>query len=305
MPPMDGHPDGQLTIRTATPAGDEARILALITLLGDDDPRVGDAISGHLRDIGPAAVPALREVARNPDPAASPALGARAQALLDDLGREAVLAELSAYGRRDAVPLEPGLVLLARLHTPELEPAACATPLNRMAEDLMMRLDPGDGVDALIHGLARYLHDEQGFSGNTEDYYDVRNSYLHTVLETRKGIPITLSCLYLLLAERLGLPFYGVGMPSHFLVRYDDGHDVRVVDPYNRGRILDRSGCAALLTGVGVAYDDRYLEPVPNRYTLERVVKNLIAIFADKGEGDALALHQRALDALRGATPTD
>jgi len=296
MPPMD---------RTATPAGDEARISALITLLGDEDPRVGDAIAGHLRDIGSAAVPALREVARGGDPAMNPILNRRARTLLDDLGREAVLAELFAYGRRDAVPLEAGLVLISRLHTPDLDPGTCGATLNRMAEDLMMRLDPGDGVDVLIHGLARYLHDEQGLSGNTEDYYDVRNSYLHTVLETRKGIPISLSCIYLLLAERLGLPFYGVGMPSHFLVRYDDGHDVRVVDPFNRGRILDRAGCAALLSGVGVNYDDRYLEPVPNRYTLERMIKNLIAIYAERDEEAPMGLHQRALDALRGAPPSD
>ncbi len=289
--------------RAATSEADEGRISALITLLGDEDPRVGDAIAGHLRDIGPAALPALQEAAQGDPPEMNPLLAARARALLDDLGREAVLAELSAYGRRDAVPLEAGLILLARLHTPDLDASLCTAPLNRMAEDLMMRLDPGDGVDALIHGLARYLHDEQGFSGNTEDYYDVQNSYLHTVIETRKGIPISLSCIYLLLAERLGLPFYGVGMPSHFLVRYDDGHDVRLVDPFNRGRILDRAGCAALLSGVGVAYDDRYLEPVPNRYTLERVLKNLIAIFADRNDGEALALHQRAFDALRGVTP--
>jgi regulator of sirC expression with transglutaminase-like and TPR domain len=289
--------------RAATSEADEGRISALITLLGDEDPRVGDAIAGHLRDIGPAALPALQEAAQGDPPELNPILAARARALLDDLGREAVLAELAAYGRRDAVPLEAGLILLARLHTPDLDASLCTAPLNRMAEDLMMRLDPGDGVDALIHGLARYLHDEQGFSGNTEDYYDVRNSYLHTVIETRKGIPISLSCIYLLLAERLGLPFYGVGMPSHFLVRYDDGHDVRLVDPFNRGRILDKAGCSALLSGVGVAYDDRYLEPVPNRYTLERVLKNLIAIFADRNDGEALALHQRAFDALRGAVP--
>jgi len=287
MRPMD---------RVATPAEDDARISALITLLGDEDPRVGDAIAGHLRDIGPAALPALREVADGENPL----VNARARALLDDMGREAVLGELAAYARRDAYPLEAGLMLISRLYTPDLDAAACAATLNRMAEDLMMRLDPGDGVDALIHGLARYLHDEQGLSGNTENYYDVRNSYLHTVLETRKGIPISLSCIYVLLGERLGLPFYGVGMPSHYLVRYDDGHDVRVVDPFNRGRILDRKACAALLSGAKIAYDDRYLEPVPNRYTLERLVKNLIAIYADRGEGDALALHQRAFDALRG-----
>lgn len=287
MPPMEG---------SATTTPDGQRILALVTLLGDEDPKVGATIAEHLREIGPAALPALEEARDGPDPL----LGERARSLVRDLKQDAVLEAIRAYARLGLFGLEEGLLLISRLHTPDLDADACAAQLDRMAEDLMLRLDPGDGIDPLISGLARYLHEEQNFSGNTEDYYDEGNSYLHTLLSSRKGIPISLSCLYLLLAQRLGLPFFGVAMPGHFLVRYDDGHDVRIVDPFNRGRILDRDGCAGLLRGLGLAYDERYLEPAESRHVLERTLKNLIAIYANREQTEALTLHQHALDALRG-----
>jgi regulator of sirC expression with transglutaminase-like and TPR domain len=292
MPPMEG----PAATRSETARQDSARIDALVTLLGDDDPRVGETIAQHLKEIGAAAVPALEGAAGS----SNPLLGARARTLLGDLKRDATLAAIAVFGRHEAVALEEGLLLISRLHAPEFDARACSGQLDRMAEDLMLRLDPGDGVDALVAGLARYVHQDQGFAANTDDYYDPSNSYLHTLLETRRGIPISLSCLYLLLAERLNLRFYGVGMPGHFLVRYDDGHDTRIVDPYGRGRVLDREGCASLLRGLGLSYDERYLEPVTSRYILERTLKNLIAIYANQERTEALNLHQAALDALRG-----
>jgi regulator of sirC expression with transglutaminase-like and TPR domain len=281
----------------APPTPDLERIDALVTLLADDDPRVGETIAQHLKDIGAAALPALEDAAAS----TNPLLGERARHLVGDLKRDAALEAIRALGAREPVSLEEGLLLISRLDDPDLDASACSARLDRMAEDLMLRLDPGDGVDALVAGLARYLHDDQGFSGNTDDYYNEGNSYLHTLLSTRKGIPISLACLYVLLAERLHLPFFGVGMPGHFLVRYDDGHDVRILDPYGRGRILDREGCAALLRGLGLAFDERYLAAVGARYILERTLKNLIAVFAHTDRTEALALHEAALQALRGA----
>ncbi|MBI5137163.1 MAG: hypothetical protein HZA24_07480 [Nitrospirae bacterium] len=268
---------------------------ALLTLLADEDPRVGDAISGHLREVGAAALPRLREAVHS----LNPTLAGRASGLLREMRLEQVIGELSTFSGTNGRRLEEGLLLIARLHDPELDTAACAAILSHMTEDLMLRLDPGDGVDPMLSALSRYLYDEQGFSGNTEDYYNSANTYLHTLLETRRGIPISLSCLYLVLAQRLGLPIYGVGMPGHFLVKYDDGHQVRVLDPFHKGRALDREGCSRLLRGLGLSFDERYLTPVTTRYILERTLKNLVAVFADRQMAGPLALHQRALEAVR------
>ena len=276
----------------------DTRIQSLITLLADDDPQVGDAIAHHLRDMGPVTLPGL-EAALQSD---HPTLRERAGALVREMRLEQVLLDLRQFANGGAKSLEQGLYLLARLNDPDFDQAACTEQLNRMTEDLMLRLDPGDGVDILLSAWSRYLYNEQGFAGNTEDYYQPSNSYLNTLLTSRKGIPISLSSLYIILGQRLGLPIYGIGMPGHFLAKYDDGHEMRIIDPFHKGRVLDEAGCSQLLRGLGLAFDSRYLTPVTTRYIMERTVKNLVALFAERSMAEPLKLHQRALEALRPTT---
>jgi regulator of sirC expression with transglutaminase-like and TPR domain len=289
MKPMD---NSATSIEADAPS--DARISALIALLADEDPQVGDTILGHLREAGDAALSGLELALDNPNPT----LSERARALLGEMRRNTVVEDIRQFATSGAVNLEQGLLLLSRLHDPNLDTEACSTRLSHMAEDLMIRLDPGDGVDAMLNTWSRYLFDEQGLAGNSDDYYNQGNSYLHTMLETRRGIPISLSALYIILAQRLGLPIHGIGMPGHFLVKFDDGHEVRVIDPFHKGRVLDRDGCSRLLRGLGLSFDERYLEPVSTHYILERTLKNLIGVYAEGDQPTLLALHQRALDAL-------
>lgn len=279
-----------------TQTAETARIAHLIALLGDEDEEVGETISSHLLEIGTMALPALREAEKTAD---EPLKG-RAGELISELLDTQLLEELRDFGREGCTNLEEGLYLLARLHTPDLDPSVCTAALTRMTEDLMVRLDPGEGVDGMISGFSRYLYGELGYHGNLSDYYNPDNSYLNTLLVTRAGIPISLSALYLVLARRLGLPVTGAGMPGHFLVCFADGNRRKVVDPFHRGRQLDREGCEQLLRGVGVGFEERYLDPVDNRYILERSLKNLISIYSERNEPERLERHQRALDALHG-----
>jgi len=281
---------------TGINAASQTRISALIALLADDDPEVGETISGHLREAGEAARLGLSKALDDPNTT----LRHRARDLLDELSQNTVLADLRQYADAGARNLEEGLLLLARLNDPELDTAACSDRISRLAEDLMIRLDPGDGVDAMLSAWSRYLFGEQGFAGNADDYYNPNNSYLNTVLDTRRGIPISLSSLYIILAQRLGLPVQGIGMPGHFLIKFDDGHQVRVIDPFHKGRLLDQDGCQRLLRGLGLSFDRRYLEPVSTRYILERSLKNLIEVFSKQNKATPLTLHQRALETLRG-----
>jgi len=106
--------------------------------------------------------------------------------------------------------------------------------------------------------LARH----EGFTGNHDDYYEARNSYLNHVIERRRGIPITLCLVIIELARRVGVPAVGIGMPGHFLVR--DGRDMDAfADPFN-GVSLDRAGCEGLFSAVQpqLSFDDAYLAPV-------------------------------------------
>ncbi|HEX4820286.1 MAG TPA: transglutaminase-like domain-containing protein [Acidimicrobiales bacterium] len=149
-------------------------------------------------------------------------------------------------------------------------------------DDLASRCD-----DRSLTGVVQHLARE-GFRGDRSEYYDPRNSYLNHVLERRRGIPITLSIATIEVGRRLGVPIVGIGMPGHFVVR--DGHDGDAfADPFN-GVLLDRAGCARLLSVVqpDVAFDDSFLAPVGPRAIVTRLLANLKGIHTARRDRAAL-----------------
>lgn len=154
-------------------------------------------------------------------------------------------------------------------------------------DEQLTRLDRlADGCsEPTLDGLIRHLFRDQGFQGDTDNYGHPRNSLLDSVLDRRRGIPITLSLVSLEVARRLSIPLDGVGMPGHFLVRDRVDRDV-FVDPFWRVQ-LDRDGCKKLFHAVhgdSARFDDGYLEPVDNRATLARILTNLRRSYAGVGD---------------------
>src|ERR1019366_925657 len=134
-------------------------------------------------------------------------------------------------GRLDRAALE-----LATIQFPDLDPEPYLHQLNELASHLGDRLrNFNDGRD-FVETAERYLFGEQGFRGNQEDFFDSRNSCLNQVLERRTGIPITLSVLYMEIGRRLAMPVFGIGLPRHFIVQFDDGNYATHIDPFHGGR---------------------------------------------------------------------
>ena len=138
-----------------------------------------------------------------------------------------------------------------------------------------------------IERLSRFLFHTRGFRGNTEDYYDPRNSYLNEVLERRLGIPITLSLVFIEVGRRLGLRIEGVGMPGHFIVKcLHNGLEV-FVDPFNRGEILTEGECRKRLESQhesGFEFHRSFLDTVSKRQILTRMLANLKGIYLQRQE---------------------
>jgi len=146
-----------------------------------------------------------------------------------------------------AIDLAEAAFLIAKEEYPDLDIAQYLSHLDAMAADVRSR--PGGVEDPLrlFTGLGDYLFREQGFRGNTEDYYDPRNSFLNEVLDRRTGIPITLSAVYMEVGRRLGLRLHGVGMPGHFLVKYVGPNEEIIVDPFHGGAIVSPADCQRIL----------------------------------------------------------
>jgi regulator of sirC expression with transglutaminase-like and TPR domain len=181
------------------------------------------------------------------------------------------------------VPLDRAALLIAAHARRDLDEEAVLARLDALAAGCA---DPG------FEGWRRHLFVDLGFTGNVEDYYDPDNSFLDQVLERRVGLPITLSVLAMEVGRRMGLRLAGVGMPGHFLLQDLDAVPARWVDPFAAGRVLDRAAVEErfhVVNGASTPFHESYLDPVGPRAILGRMLANLKAIYARRGDLQALA----------------
>ena len=185
-----------------------------------------------------------------------------------------------------------GALLVARDAHPAPDLAEQAARIDELASPLL-RLDLGafsPGVQAAA--IAEHLYGVCGFQGNASDYYDPRNSFLNDVLDRRLGIPISLAIVYVEVARRCGVTAHGVSFPGHFLVRVEQKSErPLLVDPFHGGAILDRENLERVLrsaTGSERDLDDSMLRPATVREILVRMLGNLRAIYASRGQHSRL-----------------
>jgi len=183
----------------------------------------------------------------------------------------------------DNADLGKAALLIAAVEYPNLNINDELESLDQLAAVVSRRLSDRGDLLSCANTISEYLFDEVGFSGNREEYYDPKNSFLSDVLATRQGIPITLSIVVLEVAKRLGLSFAGVGLPGHFVVGIGLKPYGYFIDPYNRGVIISREECRKLFTeslgGNGVDWDENFLEPVSSREIIARLQRNLKHIY--------------------------
>jgi regulator of sirC expression with transglutaminase-like and TPR domain len=205
-------------------------------------------------------------------------------------------AEMLARGESH-IDLAHACLMIAQDAYPGLEVERYLGEIERMAIRLRGSLGQAHAAEEKLMALNQFLFDELGYRGNSDQYYDPRNSYLNEVMDRRTGIPITLGVLYMALGRRIGLPLEGVSFPGHFLVRLRLRGGMLVLDPFDGGTPLGADDLRerlrrvvpkAMSEGVpaGELPLDPFLEPATPRQILARVLRNLKAIYreADKPE---------------------
>jgi len=196
-----------------------------------------------------------------------------------------VLLELLT-GQDASVTLDRAALELAAIEFPGLDSGAFLAMLDSYALELGSRLRGAHDGAAYVREANRYLFEELKFTGNAQDYYNPRNSCLNEVLTARTGIPITLSLVYMEIGRRLKRPIYGIGLPGHFIVRYDDGFHCAYIDPFNGGNLLGPGQCIALAreaSGLDLKPDPRLLDPVTKPEILVRMIHNLRRAYLERG----------------------
>jgi len=262
---------------------DSAReIRALISLLADDDSRIIAMVWENLLRLGAVALPYLTEAGEDSDPR----LRIRARHIRQRIHLEQMERRFRrlASRRGGGFDLEMGLSLVARIEYPDLDRRLIATQLDELADGVRPQLPIEASPQERIRILSRYLFDDVGFQGNRENYYDPDNSFINKVLERRRGIPISLAAITILVGRRVGLPLYAVGFPKHFLVKYQDAATEIFFDPFHGGRILSPGECTQILASEGYYVRERfiaeYLAIASPRELIIRMLRNLILIYS-------------------------
>jgi len=165
---------------------------------------------------------------------------------------------------------------LARDEYPHLDVAGYIAEFDEWADKLRTRLR--GQLDDQVEELANLLFNEEGFRGDSENYYDPENSYLNRVMDRRRGLPITLSLIAIAVGNRAGLSIEGVGLPGHFIAMAGDGTDAVMFDPFNGGNILTIADCEDLAeraTGEPLESNREALGPASHAAIIRRMLTNL------------------------------
>jgi regulator of sirC expression with transglutaminase-like and TPR domain len=245
---------------------------ALTGLLDDASPAVRQALLAHFTRHGRASVDFLRHVASQPNRA----LAVHANWYLRELNFSDPVAEFRGFIRSLNYELETGAILLSRTVHPDLDVGASCALLDRMADRCRELIAEPATVRDKCRVMNRVLFHEFDLRGNTEHYADPLNSFLDQVLLRRKGIPISLCIVYLLVAERLGLSLEPVGLPGHFVVGCYAEELPFYIDAFNAGRIISAGEAVALLRKHTLSPTIADLAPTPVREVLCRCCRNLV-----------------------------
>lgn len=192
-----------------------------------------------------------------------------------------------------AIDLAQAALLIALEEYPDLDITRCLKLLDLLAgkvraalglakPDKFAQLPNELDLLMVIGAMNQVLFDQEHFQGNQEDYYNPSNSYLNEVLEKRRGIPITLSLIYMEVGRRIGLQIEGIGLPFHFIVRcrLPNGHIY--IDPFEKGRLFSEEDCRERVHRMfrnKADFDPHWLEPVSHRQLLVRMLANLKNIY--------------------------
>jgi regulator of sirC expression with transglutaminase-like and TPR domain len=271
----------------------EQELNALISLLDDPDESVYDEIQAKLLSLGHPVIPLLEHAWEN---SFDPVLQHRIENIIHKIQFDNIEGQLQNWVRRDQDNLLKGIMLVARYQYPDLDEKKVIRQLEQIKQDVWLELNNNLTALEKVRVLNHILFEVHGFSGNTSNYHAPQNSYINNVLESKKGNPISLSILYLIIAQDLNIPIYGVNLPEHFVLAYvdeenpfqvygDDGKGkvLFYINPFSKGAVFSSKEIDAFLKQLKLPLEENYYEPCENSEIIRRVFRNLILAYEKLG----------------------
>ena len=260
---------------------EDKEIKALISLLDDSDRQVADHVEGKIRSLGTKVIPYLEkewESTLNPD------LQSRIENLIHDLQLVLLKERLMEWYHSPDRDLLTGMWIVASIQYPDLDLQKIRQDLEQIYYDVWITFTDEMTAMERIKALNSVLFSKHRFGANTRNFHSPGNSMINVVLESKKGNPITLCVIYMLVARKLKLPVYGVNLPNMFMLLHrDDTHDF-YINAFNRGLIFTRKDLENYVHEIQLTTQSSFFEPCSNEDIIRRSLRNLVMAFDKIGE---------------------
>jgi len=265
------------------------QLSALINLLDEPDDKTFSIIQEQLFSFGEQAVPLLETAWEN---SFDSMVQGRIEGIIHRIQQEGFRQQFTDWMKFGSSDLLKGFFLISRSQYPELNAEEIAVKIEQMKLDAWLEMN--DNLTALenIKILNHIVYDVHRFEGNRINLYAPSNQFIHTLLETRKGSPLTLGILYLILAQKLNLPVQGVNLPQHFILAYttEQFHpgeataDVLFyINPFNKGAVFTRREIDLFIRQMQLKPDPSFFAPCTNVDIIQRLVNNLVLTYTQLG----------------------
>ena len=254
----------------------ERELKALVALLDDDDLEVLNHVEEKIISYGNVVIPYLESEWEN---SFNPDVQRRIEELIHTLQIDALKHRLRNWYQQEDADLLEGMWLVATYQYPDIELESIRAPLEQIYYEAWLEHKADAHPLDQVKIISSVLFNKLKFSSNTKNFHAPANSMINRVLETRKGNPISLCVVYMLVAERLKLPVYGVNLPQLFILTYKTDRLQFYINAFNRGLIFSKQDIDSYLKQLKLSQDDIFYEPCSNVDIVRRVLRNLINSF--------------------------
>jgi len=268
----------------------EPEVKALISLLDDSDQEVFMHIEEKLISLGTHVIPMLEDAWSH---AFDPVLQHRIANIVHKIQYDILLEDMKIWIHTGSDDLLEGALLVARYQYPDMDREKIDQFIATIKKEIWLELNESLTALEQVNILNHIFFTKYGFAGNTTNYHAPQNSYINCVIESKKGNPLALSILYLLVTKSLGLPIYGVNLPEHFILAYlevregQEGNTGKIlfyINPFSKGSVFGKGDIDQFVKKLNLDPQNTYYQPCNNRDMILRMLRNISFSYQKLGD---------------------
>lgn len=263
----------------------QREIKALISLLDDEDHEVSQHVEGKILSLGGNVIPFLET---EWEESFNPHVQRKIEELIHELQLSIMIERLQSWKNGGGLDLLEGMWIISTYHYPDLSIEKLKTTIEQLYYDIWIQFQEEMNAVDQIKRINSIFFGVMNFAANTKNFHSPSNSMINVVLESRRGNPITLCVIYLLVARKLGLPVYGVNLPNLFVLTYKSDKTQFYINVFNRGIIFSKTDIDHYIAQLNIKSKEIFYQPCTNLEIVQRVLRNLILSYEKTSEQDKI-----------------